>query len=44
MEMNKKQTGNELGMDGKFITTAWDINMKYVGNIQEMHSKYIGNT
>ena len=42
--MNRKQTGNELGMDGKFINTAWEMNRKYVGNIQEMHSKYIGNT
>ena len=31
--MNRKQTGNELGVDGKVITTAWEMNRKYVRNI-----------
>ena len=32
-ERKMKGKGKELGMDGKFINTAWEMNRKYVGNI-----------
>ena len=41
--MNRKQAGNELGMDGKLMNTAWEINRKCIANIQEIHDKSMRN-